>query len=76
VNSFTSALITIPTLVNIAGVVWLLWWTSRRHGSDAESGAEPETTGHVWDEDLREYINPLPRLWLGLFVLTVVFGLV
>jgi cytochrome c oxidase cbb3-type subunit 3 len=30
----------------------------------------------VWDEDLREYNNPLPRWWLGLFVLTVIFGLV
>jgi cytochrome c oxidase cbb3-type subunit 3 len=30
----------------------------------------------VWDGDLREYNNPLPRWWLGLFVLTVIFGLV
>jgi cytochrome c oxidase cbb3-type subunit 3 len=32
------------------------------------------TTGHVWDEDLREYNNPLPRWWMGLFIITVVFG--
>jgi cytochrome c oxidase cbb3-type subunit 3 len=63
---------TIPTLLNIAAVVWLLWWTSRRRGGDTQT----ETTGHVWDGDLREYNNPLPRWWLGLFVLTVVFGLV
>lgn len=31
-------------------------------------------TGHVWDEDLREYNNPLPRWWLNLFVITTVFG--
>jgi cytochrome c oxidase cbb3-type subunit 3 len=49
----------------------LLWWTSRRRGNEAQA----ETTGHVWDEDLREYNKPLPRWWLGLFVLTVVFGL-
>jgi len=76
VSSLTSALISIPTLVNIAAIVLLLWWTSRRRGSDAPKTAEPETTGHVWDEDLREYNNPLPRWWLGLFVLTVIFGLV
>lgn len=71
-SSLTSALITIPTLLNIAAIVWLLWWTSRRRGSDTQA----ETTGHVWDEDLREYNNPLPRWWLGLFLLTVVFALV
>lgn len=75
-SSLTSALISIPTLLNIAAIVVLLWWTSRRRGSDARTTAEPETTGHVWDEDLREYNNPLPRWWLGLFVLTVIFGLV
>jgi cytochrome c oxidase cbb3-type subunit 3 len=32
------------------------------------------STGHVWDEDLKEMNNPLPRWWMGLFVLTVVFA--
>ncbi|MDZ7813593.1 MAG: cytochrome-c oxidase, cbb3-type subunit III [Ideonella sp.] len=36
--------------------------------------ANDNTTGHVWDEDLREMNNPLPRWWMGLFVLTVVFA--
>ena len=36
--------------------------------------AGDNTTGHIWDEDLRELNNPLPRWWMGLFVLTVVFG--
>ena len=29
----------------------------------------------MWDEDLREMNNPMPRWWMGLFVLTIVFGL-
>jgi cytochrome c oxidase cbb3-type subunit 3 len=33
-------------------------------------------TGHTWDGDLREYNNPLPKWWLWLFYITVVFGLV
>lgn len=37
--------------------------------------AEDKTTGHVWDGDLRELNNPLPRWWMGLFVITVVFSL-
>jgi cytochrome c oxidase cbb3-type subunit III len=36
--------------------------------------ANDNTTGHVWDEDLRELNNPLPRWWMWLFVLTVVFA--
>nr|WP_298721968.1 cytochrome-c oxidase, cbb3-type subunit III [uncultured Steroidobacter sp.] len=31
-------------------------------------------TGHVWDGDLQELNNPLPRWWLGLFIITVIFG--
>ena len=37
---------------------------------------DDNTTGHVWDENLRELNNPLPRWWLWLFILTIVFSLV
>ena len=33
-----------------------------------------EDTGHVWDGDLTELNNPLPRWWLGLFYITIVFS--
>jgi cytochrome c oxidase cbb3-type subunit 3 len=33
-----------------------------------------EDTGHVWDGDLTELNNPLPRWWLGLFYITIAFG--
>ncbi len=36
--------------------------------------ASDNTTGHVWDEDLRELNNPLPRWWMWLFIITVVFA--
>ena len=38
--------------------------------------ADDNTTGHVWDDDLREMNNPLPRWWMCLFVITVVFAAV
>ena len=38
--------------------------------------ANDNTTGHVWDEDLREMNNPLPRWWVWLFIITVVFSAV
>ena len=36
--------------------------------------ADDNSTGHVWDENLREMNNPLPRWWMGLFVITVIFA--
>jgi cytochrome c oxidase cbb3-type subunit 3 len=35
-----------------------------------------ELHGHVWDEDLAEYNNPLPRWWLYLFWITLIFAVV
>jgi cytochrome c oxidase cbb3-type subunit III len=58
------------TLLNIAGALWLLWWTRRTRGETVTT----LTTGHVWDEDLTELNNPLPRWWLWLFIVTVAFG--
>ncbi len=65
--------IIILTVVNIAGCIWLLWWTRRSPG---EGSTTEHTTGHVWDEDLTELNNPLPRWWLWMFIISVVFGVV
>lgn len=41
----------------------------------AAPGEQVDTTGHTWDEDLTEWNNPLPRWWMWLFYLTIVFSL-
>ncbi|HKS54826.1 MAG TPA: cytochrome-c oxidase, cbb3-type subunit III [Steroidobacteraceae bacterium] len=62
-----SIFVIVFTAINVLACMWLMWWTAR--------GAPGETkTGHVWDGDLEEYNNPLPRWWLGLFIITVLFG--
>jgi cytochrome c oxidase cbb3-type subunit 3 len=66
--------IVVLTVANILACVWLLRWTSKPKAADEKIGGGADT-GHVWDEDLREYNNPLPRWWLWLFYVTVVFGL-
>jgi cytochrome c oxidase cbb3-type subunit 3 len=71
-SSFWSGWIILLTVANIIGAVWLLWMTSRLSPEEKAS----ETTGHVWDGDLKEYNNPLPRWWLWLFYLTVVFSII
>jgi cytochrome c oxidase cbb3-type subunit 3 len=69
---FWSVWVVILTLVTIIGCLWLLQANSRRR----VGGAGDDTTGHVWDKDLREYNHPLPRWWLWLFWITGVFCIV
>jgi cytochrome c oxidase cbb3-type subunit 3 len=69
-----SLFVIVLTVANILACVWLLRWTSKPHATDEKVGGGADT-GHVWDHDLREYNNPLPKWWLWLFYVTVVFGL-
>lgn len=70
-SSGVSWFIAVGALANVIGVVWLLVVTGRAAVADAAAGK----TTHVWDEDLTELNNPLPRWWFWLFILTAVFGL-
>jgi cytochrome c oxidase cbb3-type subunit 3 len=56
--------------------VAVLLGASRHKVIRDSSGNIQKTTGHVWDGDLRELNNPLPRWWLILFILTLVFSAV
>jgi len=60
--------------ITIIGIVacFLLLWTTARKKVVAHSN---NTTGHVWDEDLAEMNNPLPRWWVWLFVITLIFAI-
>lgn len=61
----------------IGGLVFcllLLFIASRHKVIVNDAGQVDNSTGHVWDEDLRELNNPLPRWWAILFVLTLVFA--
>jgi cytochrome c oxidase cbb3-type subunit III len=70
-----SLFVILLTIVNILACVWLLRWTSKPRSATEKIGGGADT-GHVWDTDLREYNNPLPRWWLWVFYITVAFGLV
>ena len=58
--------------ITVGGLVFCVWllFVSSRTTQMSDDG----TTGHVWDENLREMNNPLPRWWLWLFIITVVFA--
>ncbi|MBV8124069.1 MAG: cytochrome-c oxidase, cbb3-type subunit III [Burkholderiaceae bacterium] len=69
ISSGWSVYISVIVIGGLLACLGLLIIASRRRVM-----ANDNTTGHVWDVDLRELNNPLPRWWMGLFVLTVVFG--
>lgn len=71
-SGFWDLYISIITVVSIAACAVLLVAQSRRR----VAGGSAETTGHTWDEDLGEYNNPLPRWWMWLFYITIVFSVV
>jgi cytochrome c oxidase cbb3-type subunit 3 len=70
-GEFWSAFVAGATLVSIVACLLLLWITARKK----VAATADNTTGHVWDEDLTEMNNPMPRWWMWLFVLTIVFSL-
>ncbi len=71
VNSGWGLFVAASTIIGLVACIALLIVASRRRVM-----ADDNTTGHVWDEDLRELNNPLPRWWMWLFVITVVFSAV
>jgi len=63
--------------IALGGIAWCLWllFTQRRWLSIRPSGVPVEDTGHVWDEDLTELNNPVPRWWTWMYLLLCLFAL-
>ena len=74
-TSFWHWYVIVITIGTILGCFWLLQWTKGVSNRDDE-GDGTGTTGHVWDEDLVELNNPLPRWWLQLFYGTIAFAFI
>jgi cytochrome c oxidase cbb3-type subunit 3 len=71
-SPFWSWFIAVVTLVGIVSMFVLNRWMAEPR---RRAGEKPKPMGHVWDEDLQELNNPLPKWWLNLFYITLVFGL-
>lgn len=71
-NSFWPIFITVISVGGVIGCALLLWITSKIKVSSPNND---NTNGHVWDETLREMNNPMPRWWIWMFMITVVFAL-
>jgi cytochrome c oxidase cbb3-type subunit 3 len=73
-TSFWHWYVIIITVGTILACFWLLRWTKGISNRDEQNATG--STGHVWDEDLVELNNPLPRWWLQLFYITIAFAFI
>jgi cytochrome c oxidase cbb3-type subunit 3 len=86
-SSFWSLFVIVVTTASIIGCAVLLVAMSKARaapddagagavaGTAAPSAGSKATTGHVWDGDLAEYNNPLPKWWANLFWITIFFAI-
>ena len=70
-SNFWSLYVAGIALVGIVACLLLLYFSGKAKAMTTNDN----TTGQVWDGDLREMNNPLPRWWVGLFLITIVFSL-
>ena len=81
-SGFWNIYVIVLVIASIAACAWLLWATGRvkvsapKGAVKADGSAQADVTGHVWDDDLQEYNNPLPKWWSNLFWVTIAFGVV
>lgn len=73
-SGFWGVYIAVIALVGVAWCGWLLFSQRSMTVTRQADGSMPDT-GHVWDEDLRELNNPLPRWWMWMYLLSCVVAL-
>lgn len=71
-SDFWSVYVAGITVASVLACALLLWFAGKAKAMTAADN----TTGHVWDDDLREMNNPLPRWWVWMFIITIVFAVI
>lgn len=73
VSGFWNGYVMVLVALSILFCVFII---ASNMGKGTEKGGAAELHGHVWDETLTEYNNPLPRWWMYLYWITVVFAVI
>lgn len=71
-SDFWNIYIAVATVVSI---LWVMWFLKGQTTRKLAPGEKAEVMEHAWDGDLQELNNPLPRWWLYLFWILIVFGI-
>jgi cytochrome c oxidase cbb3-type subunit 3 len=73
-TSFTDGFWNMLVFVGTVGGIIVLFLFTRNYSGERPAGEGVQPTGHKWDGDLEELNNPLPRWWLNMFYITMVWG--
>lgn len=63
------------SIIALGGIVFCLWLIYTQRAWLKKEVKQTEDTGHVWDGDLSELNNPVPRWWTVFYVALCIFGL-
>jgi cytochrome c oxidase cbb3-type subunit 3 len=74
-TSFTDGFWNLLIFVGTVGGIIVLFLFTRNYSGDLPAGESGQATGHKWDGDLEELNNPLPRWWLNMFYITMIWGI-
>ena len=75
-TSFTDGFWNMLIFVGTVGSIIVLYLFTRNYSADRPPGEGVQSMGHKWDGDLEELNNPLPRWWLNMFYITMVWAVV
>ena len=62
--------------VSLIGIVWCVWLLFSQRAWLGKTVDVAEDTGHVWDGDLTELNNPVPRWWTIMYLALCIVALV
>ena len=71
-SNFWPWFITVPVVIGLIAMWWLIKWMDKKPSDGSQLDGEP--MDHVWDEDLVELNNPLPSWWKNMFYITIIFS--
>jgi cytochrome c oxidase cbb3-type subunit 3 len=74
-TSFTDGFWNMLIFVGTVGGIIVLFLFTRSYSGPRPVGEGVQTMGHRWDGDLEELNNPLPRWWLNMFYITMIWGI-
>ena len=69
-TAFWAWFVAVGTAAFIIWCIWLIGWSAKQGPANR---ADDDLVGHKWDGDLEEWNNPVPKWWLYLYFITIIF---
>jgi cytochrome c oxidase cbb3-type subunit 3 len=61
--------------ITIGGIIYCMIILVTQIRAKTNKPGQEDLQPHVWDDDLQEYNNPMPRWWVFMFFATTIFGI-